>query len=64
MLRCGGDTDTKQRKIKNNTKEEWSLRSGVLFVLECVAWVVCLRGWRASVGDVGGVGGALTWLAC
>ena len=37
-----------------------SLRNGVLFVLAWVAWVVCLRGWRASVGDVGGV---LTWVA-
>ena len=38
-----------------------SLRNGVLFVLAWVAWVVCLRGWSASVGDVGGV---LTWVAC
>ena len=23
MLRCGGDTDRKQRNIRNNTEEEW-----------------------------------------
>ena len=27
-----------------------SLRNGVLFVLAWVAWVACLRWWRASVG--------------
>ena len=29
-------------------------------VLAWTAWVVCLRGWRASVG---GVEGVLTWVA-
>ena len=38
-----------------------SSRNGVLFVLAWVAWVVCLRQWRTSVGRVGGV---LTWVAC
>ena len=23
MLRCGGDTDRKQKNIRNNTEEEW-----------------------------------------
>ena len=36
------------------------LRNGVLFVLAWVTWVACLRGWRASMGDVGGV---LAWVA-
>ena len=35
-----------------------SLRNGVLYVL---AWVACLRGWRASVR---GVGGVLAWVTC
>ena len=38
-----------------------SLRNGVLFVLAWVARVACLRGWRASVG---GVGGVLAWVVC
>ena len=33
----------------------------MLFVL---AWVACLRGWRASVGGVGGVLAWMTWVAC
>ena len=32
---------------------------GVGDVQAWVLWVECLRGWHASVGDVGGV---LTWL--
>ena len=51
---------------------EKSLKNGVLFVLVWVAWVACLRGWRASVGgvlawwgaSVGGVGDVLAWVAC
>ena len=39
----------------------WTLRNGVLFALPWLAWVACLRGWCASVGDVGGV---LAWVAC
>ena len=39
-----------------NDYETESLRNGVLFVL---AWVACLRGWRAYVGSVGGV---LAWV--
>ena len=35
-----------------------SLRNGVLFVL---AWIGCLRGWRASLG---GVLAWLAWVAC
>ena len=27
-------------------------------------WVVCLRGWRASVGSIGGMLTWVTWLAC
>ena len=38
-----------------------SLRNGVLFLLAWVARVACLRGWRASVG---GVGGVLAWVVC
>ena len=30
-------------------------------LLAWVAWVTCLRGWRASVG---GMGGVLAWVAC
>ena len=41
-----------------------SLRNGVLFVLAWVAWVVCLRGWRASVCGVGGVLAWVAWVAC
>ena len=26
-----------------------------------LAWVECLRGWRASMG---GMGGVLTWVVC
>ena len=29
-----------------------------------VALMACLRGWRASVCSVGGVGGVLTWVTC
>ena len=36
----------------------------MLFVLAWVAWVACLRGWRASVGDVGGVLAWVVWVAC
>ena len=39
----------------------WTLRNGVLFMLAWVAWVACLRGWFASVGDMDGV---LAWVAC
>ena len=39
----------------------YSEKVGVSGMLEWVAWVACLRGWRAYVG---GVSGALTWLAC
>ena len=38
-----------------------NLRNSVLFVL---AWLACLRAWRASVGGVGSVGGVLAWVAC
>ena len=41
-----------------------TLRNGVLFVLAWVPWVAwqaCLRGWYASVSDVGSV---LAWVAC
>ena len=31
-------------------------------VLAWMMWTGCLRGWRASVISVGGVGGVLTWL--
>ena len=41
-----------------------SLRNGVLFVLAWVVWVACLRGWRAGVGDVGGVLAWVAWVAC
>ena len=51
---------------------------GVGGVLAWVVWAECLRGWRASVGSVGGVvaclrwwrasvggvGSVLTWAAC
>ena len=30
-------------------------------VLVWVVWVACFRGWRASVG---GVGGVLAWVTC
>ena len=30
-------------------------------MLYVLAWVACLRGWRASVG---GVGGVLAWVVC
>ena len=47
------------RKLTTGQGEVYtSLRNGVLFVL---AWVACLRGWCASVGDVGGV---LAWMVC
>ena len=52
---------------KYNTKNEAilaynvSLRNGVIFMLALVAWVVCLHGARASVGDVGCV---QVWVAC
>ena len=46
---------------RNSTIYQKSLRNDVLFVLAWVAWVACLRGWRASMGDVGGV---LAWVAC
>ena len=49
------------KNIKQSTLCSRSLRNGLLFVLVWVAWVACLHGWRASVGDVGGV---LTWVAC
>ena len=44
-------------KLINNSK---SLRNGVLVVL---AWVVCLRGWHASVGGVDGVLAWVGWVA-
>ena len=47
-------------EAKNNGYNT-SLRNSVLFVLAWVAWVACLRGWRASVG---GVGGVLMWVMC
>ena len=31
---------------------------------DVLAWVACFRGWRASVGSVGGVDGVLAWVAC
>ena len=37
---------------------------GVCVVLGWVAWVACMRGWRASVCGMGGVVGVLTWVAC
>ena len=33
-------------------------------VLKWVAWVACLPGWRASVGDVGGVLALVALVAC
>ena len=33
---------------------------GVDGMLARVAWVECLRGWRASVCSISGVGGVLT----
>ena len=36
----------------------------MLFVLAWVAWVACLRGWCASVGDVVGVLACVVWVAC
>ena len=41
-----------------------SLRNGVLFALAWVAWVACLRGWRASMGGVDGVLAWVAWVAC
>ena len=29
-----------------------------------MVWVVCLRRWRASAGDVGGVLAWVAWVAC
>ena len=36
----------------------------MLFVLAWVAWVACLRGWRASMGDVGNMLAWVTWVTC
>ena len=40
--------------------ERRSVITGVLFVLAYVELVACLRGWCASMVDVGGM---LTWVA-
>ena len=37
-----------------------NLRNGVLYEL---AWVARLRGWRASVGGVGGILAWVAWVA-
>ena len=36
----------------------------MLFVLAWVTWVACLRGWRASMGDVGSMLAWVTWVTC
>ena len=53
-----------EKRLYNDCFHQWkiiSLRNGVLHVLEWVAWVARLPGWRASMG---GVGGVLEWVAC
>ena len=43
---------------------ETILKNGVLFVLAWAAWVVCLLGWNASMGGMGGMLGWIAWVVC
>ena len=56
---------TKQGNGNSNIRdkfEKWrAIRACMGDMLVWVAWVECLRGWRASVG---GMSGVLAWVAC
>ena len=52
-----------------NTKVELELLTeclinDLLFMLAWVAWVVCLRGWHASLRGVGGMLPWVAWVVC